>query len=90
MSEEISKPERVTQRRVIELFTEKLGYRYLGDWSERAGNHCIEEGLLTAHLAGQGYSPAHISAALHRLRAEALLHGRTLYGKRGLTTLLMV
>jgi type I restriction enzyme R subunit len=79
MSEEISKPERVTQRRVIELFTEKLGYRYLGDWSERAGNHCIEEGLLTAHLAGQGYSPAHISAALHRLRAEALLHGRTLY-----------
>lgn len=45
MSEEISKPERVTQRRVIELFTEKLGYRYLGDWSERTGNHCIEEGL---------------------------------------------
>jgi type I restriction enzyme R subunit len=79
MSEEISKPERVTQRRVIELFTEKLGYRYLGDWSDRTGNHCIEEGLLTAHLTGQGYSPAHISAALHRLRAQALLHGRTLY-----------
>ena len=79
MSEEISKPERVTQQRVIELFTEKLGYRYLGDWSERGGNHCIEEGLLSAHLAGQGYSPAHISAALHRLRAEASLHGRTLY-----------
>ncbi len=79
MSEEISKPERVTQQRVIELFTENLGYRYLGDWSERGGNHCIEEGLLSAHLAGQGYSPAHISAALHRLRAETLLHGRTLY-----------
>lgn len=79
MSEEIGKPERLTQGRVIELFTQKLGYRYLGDWSEREGNHCIEEGLLTAHLHGQGYSPAHISAALHRLRAEALLHGRTLY-----------
>jgi len=79
MSEEIGKPERVTQQRVIELFTEKLGYRYLGDWSERRGNHCIEEELLTAHLAGQGYSPAHISAALHRLRSEAALHGRTLY-----------
>ena len=75
----VSKPERATQDRVIELFTQKLGYRYLGDWSERDGNHCIDEGLLTAHLAGQGYSPAHISAALHRLRAEALLHGRTLY-----------
>lgn len=79
MSEEIGKPEWVTQQRVIELFTQKLGYRYLGDWSEREGNHCIEEGLLTAHLAGRGYSPAHIGAALHRLRAEALLHGRTLY-----------
>lgn len=75
----VSKPERATQDRVIELFTQKLGYRYLGDWSEREGNHCIDEGLLTAHLAGQGYSPAHISAALHRLRAEAVLHGRTLY-----------
>jgi type I restriction enzyme R subunit len=74
----VSKPERATQDRVTELFTQKLGYRYLGDWSEREGNHCIEEGLLTAHLAGQGYSPAHISAALHRLRADALLHGRTL------------
>lgn len=79
MGDSVSKPERATQDRVIELFTRKLGYRYLGDWSEREGNHCIEEGLLTAHLAGQGYSPAHISAALHRLRAEALLHGRTLY-----------
>jgi len=79
MHSHINKPERATQSRVIELFTQKLGYRYLGDWSERQGNHCIDEALLTAHLAGQGYSPAHISAALHRLRAEALLHGRTLY-----------
>jgi type I restriction enzyme, R subunit len=75
----VSKSERATQDRVIELFTETLGYRNLGDWSERAGNHCIEEGLLTAHLAGEGYSTAHIGAALYRLRAEALLHGRKLY-----------
>jgi type I restriction enzyme R subunit len=75
----VSKPERATQERVIELFTQKLGYRYLGDWSDRQGNHCIEEGLLTAHLAGRGYSAAHIGAALHTLRSEALLHGRTLY-----------
>lgn len=75
----INKPERTTQDRVIALFTEQLGYRYLGNWADRAGNHCVDEGLLTAHLAGQGYSPAHISAALHRLRSEALLHGRTLY-----------
>jgi type I restriction enzyme, R subunit len=64
----VSKPERSTQDRVIELFTQQLGYRYLGNWAEREGNHCIDEGLLTAHLTGQGYSPTHISAALHKLR----------------------
>lgn len=76
---DVSKPERATQDRIIELFTQKLGYRYLGNWADRAGNHCIEEGLLTAHLAGRGYSPAHISAALHKLRSEALTHVRKLY-----------
>ncbi|MFO1191997.1 MAG: hypothetical protein U1F00_07525 [Rhodoferax sp.] len=75
----INEPESATQDRVIELISQELGCQYLGDLSEREGNHCIEEGLLTAHLAGQGYSPAHISAALHRLRTEAPLHGRTLY-----------
>lgn len=67
MSSSIKKPERATQQRVIELFTQTLGYRYLGDWSDRAGNHCIEEGLLTAFLTRSGYSPAHISIALHKL-----------------------
>lgn len=76
---DISKPERATQKRVIELFSQKLGYRYLGEWSDREGNHCIDEGLLTAYLARGGYSAIHISAALHKLRSEALLHGRTLY-----------
>ena len=75
----INKPERATQDRVIALFTQQLGYRYLGNWADRAGNHCVEEGLLTAHLERRGYSAAHISAALYKLRSEALLHGRTLY-----------
>jgi type I restriction enzyme R subunit len=75
----VSKPERVTQNRVIALFIQKLGYRYLGDWSDREGNHCIEEELLTAHLSGQGYSPAHINATIYKLRSEAMVHGRTLY-----------
>lgn len=79
MSEQIGKPERVTQKRVIELFTQQLGYRYLGDWSDRTGNHCIDEELLTSHLQRNGYSPAHIGAALYKLRAEAQVHGRTLY-----------
>jgi len=79
MSSSVNKPERATQNRVIQLFTDTLQYQYLGNWSNREGNHCIEEGLLSAYLARNGYSPAHISSALHKLRSDALLHGRPLY-----------
>ena len=46
----IGKPERATQNRVIALFRDELGYRYLGDWTDRDGNSNIEEELLTAYL----------------------------------------
>ncbi len=75
----IGQPERATQNRVIALFRDELGYRYLGDWSDRANSN-IEEGLLTEWLAKSGYSPAQIGVALHKLRTEADNHNRTLYG----------
>ena len=81
MIEPIGKPERSTQRRVAGLFTEQLGWRHPGDWSDRV-NHCIEEAPLTAFLQRSGYGPAQISAALHRLRDAASTHGRGLYVKR--------
>ena len=31
----VGQPERATQRRIIKLFDEELGYRFLGDWSDR-------------------------------------------------------
>jgi hypothetical protein len=50
---DIGKPERETQKRVVALFRDVLGYRYLGDWSDRTSNSNIEEGLLTDYLAKQ-------------------------------------
>lgn len=76
---DIGKSERATQTRVIDLFRDELGYRFLGDWSDRDGNSNIEENLLTASLSRRGYSPAQISAAIYRLRSEADNNSRSLY-----------
>ena len=77
---DIGKPERATQNRVVKLFCDELGYRYLGDWADRAGNSNIEEGLLTEYLTSAGYTPPQISTALHKLRTEANHPERSLYG----------
>lgn len=74
----IGQPERVTQQRVVRLFSDELGYRYHGDWSDRANNH-VEEALLTDWLRRQGTSPEAIARALQVLRSEASNHGRDLY-----------
>ena len=77
---DIGKPERATQNRVVKLFCDELGYRYLGDWADRAGNSNVEEGLLTEYLTSVGYTPPQISTALHKLRTEANHPERSLYG----------
>jgi len=76
----VGQAERMTQNRVVTLFREALGYRYLGDWTDREGNSNIEESLLSAYLQRCGYSAAQISVAIHKLRSEADNHSRTLYG----------
>lgn len=79
MTDFVGKPEKATQNRIIALFRDQLGYRYLGDWSDRAENSNIEEGLLGNYLKVAGYSDAHVSAALFKLRAETLNTHRSVY-----------
>jgi type I restriction enzyme R subunit len=76
----IGQSERATQDRVIALFRDDLGYRYLGDWTDREDNSNIEEKLLTAHLTKCGYTSAQINVVTHKLRTEADNHSRGLYG----------
>ncbi len=75
----IGTPERITQQRVITLFKGPLGYRYLGDWSDRTNSN-IEEGLLKAWLTQRGVSDAQIAKVIYDLRVEADNPNRSLYG----------
>ena len=76
----VGQSERATQDRIVRVFRDELGYRTLGDWTDRPGNSNIEEELLSDWLTGRGHTPGQISAALYKLRTEADNHNRTLYG----------
>jgi len=72
----VGQPERVTQNRVLALFRDELGYRYLGDRTDRDGNSNVEEVPLSAWLTRSGNTAPQISAALYKLRTEADKHSR--------------
>lgn len=70
----------VTQKRVIELFKNTLGYEYLGDWQERDNNRNIEEEYLRKFLSeNRGYDDETISKALYELNRVAGDQSRHLY-----------
>jgi type I restriction enzyme R subunit len=72
--------ERITQNRVIKLFLEQLGYRYLGNWETRNNNRNIETELLSQWLQQRGVSDILITKTLRELeQAAALGEGKQLY-----------
>lgn len=75
----IGKPERATQQRVIVLFRDQLDYDYLGNWTERPGNRCVEEQYLRPWLERRGHGTAQIDRALDILGRDLGHTGRDLY-----------
>ena len=72
--------ERDTQQRVIEYFTDALGFIYMGNWQDRAGNSNIEKDVLADWLRRQGNDDGTITKTLHELGIAASFGGgRTLY-----------
>ncbi|NLY37015.1 MAG: type I restriction endonuclease subunit R, partial [Tissierellia bacterium] len=63
--------ERITQERIVKLFSETLGYTYLGNWHTREGNSSIEEEYLRKYLVRKGYSRELINRAVNELLKEA-------------------
>ena len=76
----VGQREILTQRRVVDFFTDSLDYAYLGDWRERAGNSNVERKLVTAWLQRRGHGERVIGRVLDRLGKSAALGGsKTLY-----------
>ncbi|MCY3615181.1 MAG: HsdR family type I site-specific deoxyribonuclease [Bacteroidetes bacterium] len=69
-----------TQRRVISLFKDTLGYEYLGNWKGRSENSNVEEEILNDWLKRQGHGRKLIERVLAQLdKAGGLGGSNTLY-----------
>ena len=71
--------ERITQNRVVELFQDQLGYRYLGNWEDREDNSNIEENILRQYLIKKGYSKNLIDKAIREIVRAATNQSKSLY-----------
>jgi type I restriction enzyme R subunit len=75
---EVGERERITQDRVKQFFTQKLGYEYLGNWRHRENSN-IEEELLRKYLKDQSSTESVIENVILKLQNVASDVGRTLY-----------
>ncbi len=76
----IGQKERATQNRVVKLFRDQLGYKYLGDWQDEERDGSVEYNLLSDWLISRGVSEILIKRVFRELeQASALGDGRNLY-----------
>ena len=76
----VGQKERATQDRIVELFRQKLGYRYLGNFEENEDNSNVIQDVLTQYLSEKkGYSPTLISKALYQFNKAVGDQSNSLY-----------
>jgi len=76
--DEVGKPERATQNRVVKLFEKELGYRYLGNWVERSNSN-LEEEDLRQWLVGRSVDSRKVDRAIDLVRQMANKQGLSVY-----------
>ncbi|MCX6583341.1 MAG: type I restriction endonuclease subunit R [Candidatus Aminicenantes bacterium] len=72
---DVGQIERKTQDRIITLFQQQLGYRCLGNWSQRENNRNIETAILQEYLTKKGCSPELTRKAIFELTKTAAKPG---------------
>jgi type I restriction enzyme R subunit len=78
-NQSIGQKESATQERIVRLFTDGLGYGYLGNWEYRLNNSNIEEPEVRKYLLSRGYNTTLIGRALDKLRTTATNYNESLY-----------
>ena len=71
--------ERLTQKRIIKLFTEQLGYLYYGNWEDRLNNSNVEATYLRRFLQTKEYSDALVEKAITEVTQLASSNTGNLY-----------
>jgi type I restriction enzyme R subunit len=71
--------ERMTQNRVVRLFTDKLGYQYLGNLQDKDDNKNVETRILRNYLKRKGYSENLIERAINILNRAVRNQTNSLY-----------
>ncbi|WP_027376797.1 type I restriction endonuclease subunit R [Kaistella palustris] len=71
--------ERITQNRIIKLFTEQLDYIFYGDWEDRLNNSNIEPTYLRKFLQKKEYSDTIVEKAITELTQLASSNTGNLY-----------